>query len=136
MGAVVGVREAEVQREVEAAPRVQLARADGVEPLRRLAVALGELRPELPGDGKTPDDDPFSSTPEEKEKKGAGLPLLRDLGTIPGRALDLLDRGLGSDPPAKRKEEEPEDAEEEQSEKSRKTADRKEKELSEAPGKK
>ena len=96
----------------------------------------GSDLPELPGDGKTPDDDPFSSTPEEKKKKGTGLPLLRDLGTIPGRALDLLDRGLGSDPPAKRKEEEPEDAEEEQSEKSRKTADREEKELSEPPGKK
>ena len=29
----------------------------------------GSDLPELPGDGKTPDDDPFSSTPEEKKKR-------------------------------------------------------------------
>ena len=92
--------------------------------------------PGLPGDGKTPDNDPFDNTPEEKERPEPGLPLIRDLGTIPGRALDLLDRGLGGDPAGKRKEEEPEKAEEKQSEGSRKPSDGEKKTLPNQPPKK
>ena len=92
--------------------------------------------PGLPGDGKTPGNDPFDNTPEEKERPEPGLPLLRDLGTIPGRALDLLDRGLGGDPAGKRKEEEPEKAEEKQSEGSRKPSDGEKKTLPNQPPKK
>jgi len=92
--------------------------------------------PGLPGDGKTPGNDPFDNTPEETESPDPGLPLLRDLGTIPGRALDLLDRGLGGDPTGKRKAEEPEKAGEKQSGGSRKTPDGEEKTLPNQPPKK
>jgi len=92
--------------------------------------------PGLPGDGKTPGNDPFDNTPEEKERPEPGLPLIRDLGTIPGRALDLLDRGLGGDPTGKRKAEEPEKVEEKQSGGSRKTPDGEEKTLPNQPPKK
>ena len=92
--------------------------------------------PGLPGDGKTPGNDSFDNTPEETERPEPGLPLLRDLGTIPGRALDLLDRGLGGDPAGKRKAEDPEKAEEKQSEGSRKTPDGEEKMLPNQPPKK
>jgi hypothetical protein len=92
--------------------------------------------PGLPGDAKTPGNDPFNNTPEEKERPEPGLPLIRDLGTIPGRALDLLDRGLGGDPAGKRKEEEPEKAEEKQSEGSRKSSDGEKKTLPNQPPKK
>tara|TARA_B100000925_G_scaffold291488_1_gene279759 strand:+ start:948 stop:2693 length:1746 start_codon:yes stop_codon:yes gene_type:complete len=92
--------------------------------------------PGLPGGSKTPGNDPFDNTPEETERPEPGLPLIRDLGTIPGRALDLLDRGLGGDPAGKRKTEDPENAEEKQSEGSRKTPDAEEKTLPSQPPKK
>ena len=45
--AVIGVRKADIERQMIARLRVHLRRADVVEALRRLAVAFGELRPEL-----------------------------------------------------------------------------------------
>ena len=55
-------------------------------------------RPELPVDGKRTDESPFENKSGLKETQEPGLPLLRDLDQIPGRALDLLGRGLGTDP--------------------------------------
>ncbi|NRB26658.1 MAG: hypothetical protein HRU37_03150 [Roseibacillus sp.] len=65
----------------------------------------GEL-PELPGEGKEPGkkEDPTGEAKEKTpadeqtgrdDKKEGGLPLLRDLGKVPGKALDLIGRELG-----------------------------------------
>lgn len=47
VGAIEGVREAEIEREIIFRVRVHLPRRDVVEPFRRLPVALGDLRAEV-----------------------------------------------------------------------------------------
>ena len=89
---------------------------------------LPEL-PELPGDSKRPGNNPLNEAPDEKEKPEAGLPLIRDLGKIPGAAFDLLERGLGPDPAEKRKEEEAEKEAEKRSDKNPEGPGRKAKKL-------
>ena len=72
----------------------------------------GEL-PELPGEEEEPGkkEDPTGEEKEktpadeqtgQDEKKEGRLPLLRDLGKVPGKALDLLGRELGLDPGEKK----------------------------------
>ena len=45
--AVVGIGEADVERQVIVRPLVHLRGPDRIKPFRRLPVALGEFRPEL-----------------------------------------------------------------------------------------
>ena len=92
-------------------------------------VPKGGLLPELPGDSKRPGNNPLNEAPDEKEKPEAGLPLIRDLGKIPGAAFDLLERGLGPDPAEKRKEEEAEKEAEKRSDKNPEGPGRKAKKL-------
>ena len=76
----------------------------------------GEL-PELPGEEKEPGkkEDPTGEarekTPADKntgrdDKKEGRLPLLRDLGKVPGKALDLIGRELGIESGEKKAEDE------------------------------
>ena len=80
---------------------------------------LPEL-PELPGGGKSPHSGLFDQKSDEKKKREPGVPLVEDLGKIPGRALDLLERGLGIDPVEKKTEEDPEGTEKKRSDRSQK----------------
>ncbi len=72
----------------------------------------GEL-PELPGEeeepgkkedpaGESKEKTPAEGQPGRDEKKEGRLPLLPELGKVPGKALDLLGRELGLDPGEKK----------------------------------